>query len=74
MATVLYAKLPLCCFDAEANLECSLQSASLVSDYGDPGFPTRQDPPLGLADEIQRSASTTFGTRLVARVAGRASG
>ena len=83
MATVLYANrvglitcncFPPCCVDAEAKLECPLQGESLGSDYGDPGLPSLQNPPLVLADEIQRSASITFGTRLAAGVAGGASG
>ena len=38
------------------------------------GCPLIRNPPLDLADETQRSASTAFGTRLAAGFAGRASG
>ena len=51
------------CVDVEAKLECPLQGASLGSDYNrDPGLPTRQNPSLGLADEIQ----VRKGIRLIA--------
>ena len=34
---------------------------SLRKNYGDPGLPNHQNPPLGFTNEIQRNASNTFG-------------
>ena len=39
-----------------AALKCPLQGESLGKVYGDPGLPSRQDPPLGLSDVVQRTA------------------
>jgi len=46
----------------------SLQGTSLgEKHYGDPGLPSCQNPPLGLADVIQRKGETnTSGIRLTA--------
>ena len=34
---------------------------SLGNNYGDPGLPNCENPPLGFTSEIQRNASNTFG-------------
>ncbi len=49
-------RLPCCVVAGTAALEWPLQGASLGKVCGDPGMPSRQDPPLGLTYVVQRNA------------------